>query len=158
MMTSGAPFFAEIAVWNFAYSGWPWPALVQQAWTSVCWLLKLSTTLAMFGYQAQTRTFLASSWTILLVQLVALAAVPPLPLDESSPPPQPARPNARTMGAMTERVVLKRIPGLLESAAHPRIGIKRAADITGCHDQLEGGRAIWVDAEGRGSSPLAGDV
>src|SRR3954447_26275098 len=108
MMTSGAPFFAEIAVWNFAYSGWPWPALVQQTWTSVCWLLKLSTTLAMFGYQAQTRTRGASSFTILFVQFVGLAAVPPL-LPLSSLPLQAASPRARTTGATTEKVVLRRI-------------------------------------------------
>src|SRR5262245_46941899 len=94
MMTSGAPFLAEIAVWNFVYSSWPWPALVQQTWTSVCWLLKLSTTLAMFGYQAQTRTFLADSLTILLVQFVAGAAAPLLPPPSSSPPLQAVSPRA----------------------------------------------------------------
>ena len=43
----GSPFLAEIAVWNLLYSSLPWPALVQQTWTSVCALLKLSTT---FGH------------------------------------------------------------------------------------------------------------
>ena len=64
---------AWMAVWNFAYSGAPCPATVQQTCTSVWELLKLSTTLAMFGYHAQTETLGASAWTILLVQLVVLA-------------------------------------------------------------------------------------
>src|SRR4051794_32164456 len=114
MMTSGAPFFAEIAVWNFAYSGWPCPALVQHTCTSVCPLLKLSTTLAMFGYQAQTRTRLASSCTILLVQLVGFDAV------LSSP--QPATPRATTVrpAATIERLLLERISGLLVSSGRGR--------------------------------------
>src|ERR1700712_4894120 len=84
MITSGAPLPAEIAVWNFAYSGAPWPATVQQTWTSLWALLKLSTTVAMFGYHAQTETC-GALFIILLLQLVslgllALSAVP-LPLE-----------------------------------------------------------------------------
>jgi hypothetical protein len=90
MTTSGAPFFAETAVWNFWYWGWPWPAFVQHTWTSVCWLLKLSTTLAMFGYHAQSDTRGACSWTILLVQLVGCARVSPSPSS-----PQAVTPRAR---------------------------------------------------------------
>src|ERR1044071_6308082 len=81
-MTSGAPFFAEIAVWNFAYSGWPWPALVQQTWTSVCWLLKLSTTLAMFRSDDVGRALLRRDRGLELRVLgLALAGVGPADLD-----------------------------------------------------------------------------
>src|SRR5450830_86734 len=76
MTTSGRPLPAEIPVWNLVYSAPPWPALVQQTWTSLWRLLKLSTTFAMLGYHAQTETAGALLLTILLVQLVSLGLVP----------------------------------------------------------------------------------
>src|SRR6478609_7838170 len=74
MMTSGAPVPAEIAVWNLSYSSLPWPTLVQHACTSSLPALKLSTTLAMLGYQPQTVTLGRS---VLVMVLVQLAASPP---------------------------------------------------------------------------------
>jgi len=56
----------------------------------VCELLKLSTTVAMFGYHAHTETLGASAWMILFVQLVV-----PAPSGEASPPPQAERLEAR---------------------------------------------------------------
>ena len=44
MMTSGAPEPASIAVENLVYSSLPWPALVQQIWTSSWVSLNRSTT------------------------------------------------------------------------------------------------------------------
>src|SRR3954468_6489369 len=71
MTTSGAPLPAETAVWNLLYSSPPCPTLVQQTCTSLWPLLKLSTTLAMFGYQAHTVTTGADFTTILFVQFFA---------------------------------------------------------------------------------------
>ena len=70
----GRPLPAEIAVWNLVYSSLPWPALVQQTWTSCASSLKLSTTFGMFGYQAHTETC-GASFFILLVQLVSFGGV-----------------------------------------------------------------------------------
>ena len=53
----------------------PWPTLFQQTWTSVWALLKLSTTLAMFGYQRPDR-HLRASFFILFVQSVSFGLVP----------------------------------------------------------------------------------
>jgi hypothetical protein len=75
MTTSARPFLAEIAVWTLVYSSLPWPTLFQQIWTSVWASLKLSTTLAMFGYHAHTETC-GASFFILLVQLVSFGLVP----------------------------------------------------------------------------------
>ena len=57
------------------YSSLPWPTLFQQIWTSVCASLKLSTTSAMFGYQAHTETC-GASFFILLVQFVSFGLTP----------------------------------------------------------------------------------
>src|SRR6476619_4988122 len=73
--TSASPFFAEIAVCTLVYSSMPWPTLFQQIWTSVCASLKLSTTSAMFGYQAHTETC-GASFFILLVQFVSFGLTP----------------------------------------------------------------------------------
>ena len=72
MTTSGAPLPAVTAVWNLSYSSPPAPAFVQQTWTSSCWVLKLSTTFCMFGYQAQSVTTGASLFLMVLVQLADL--------------------------------------------------------------------------------------
>src|SRR5918997_1487549 len=72
--TSARPFFAAIAVWTLVYWSAPWPTLFQQICTSVWASLKLSTTFAMFGYQAQTETC-GASFFILLVQLVSFGGV-----------------------------------------------------------------------------------
>jgi hypothetical protein len=56
--------------------------------------LKLSTTLAMFGYQAHTETAGASVFRILLVQFDGVTAallVPPLPPSPPPPPPGTGR-------------------------------------------------------------------
>src|SRR6478609_6207910 len=91
MTTSGAPLPAEIAVWNLSYSSPPAPAFVQQTWTSSCSSLKLSTTACAFGYHAHSVTTGASSFLIVLVQLLASAPFPPPSvLSESPPPEQPA--------------------------------------------------------------------
>src|SRR3954465_14005679 len=79
MTTSGAPLPAETAVWNLLYSSPPWPTLVQQTCTSLWPLLKLSTTLAMLGYHAQTVTTGADFTTILFVQFLATEEPPPEP-------------------------------------------------------------------------------
>ena len=50
-----------MAVENFVYSSLPWPALVQQIWTSSWVLLNRSTTSSKAGYQAQTLTCVASA-------------------------------------------------------------------------------------------------
>src|SRR5918997_4710101 len=70
MTTSARPFLAAIAVCTLVYWSAPWPTLFQQICTSVWASLKLSTTFAMFGYQAQTETC-GASFFILLVQLVS---------------------------------------------------------------------------------------
>src|SRR4051812_1313872 len=103
MTTSGAPFLADTAVWNLSYSGPPAPAFRQQACTSLWVELKLSTTFAMFGYQAQTVTVGALFTFSLLVQSVACSTLPPL-LPPSVPEPpageQPTR-AASTLPAAT---------------------------------------------------------
>src|SRR6478672_3525958 len=78
MTTSGAPLPAATAVWNLSYSSPPAPALVQQTWTSSCWVLKLSKTFSMFGYQAHMVTTGACLFLL-------------SPLASSSPPPHPER-------------------------------------------------------------------
>src|SRR6478609_622132 len=81
--TSGAPLPAATAVWNLSYSSPPAPAFVQQTWTSLCWVLKLSTTFCMFGYQAHSVTTGACLFLMVLVQLADLLA--PLPSSLSPP-------------------------------------------------------------------------
>ena len=83
MMTSGAPEPASIEVENLVYSSLPWPALVQQTWTSSCVSLNRSTTCSNAGYQAQTLTWGASATLISLVQLAAS--------DSAEPDAQPVR-------------------------------------------------------------------
>ena len=88
MTTSGRPFFAEMAVWTLVYSSWPWPTLFQQIWTSVWPALKLSTTVAMLGYQPHTDTC-GASFFILFVQSVSLGLVPDSSAEGALPPPPP---------------------------------------------------------------------
>ena len=85
MMTSGAPEPDSMAVENFVYSSLPWPALVQQIWTSSCDSLKRSTTSSKAGYHAQTLTWVASGFWISLVQDAS-----------ASPAEQPVRAAAAT--------------------------------------------------------------
>src|SRR5687768_17333153 len=75
MTTSASPLPAEIAVCTLVYSSLPWPTLFQQICTSVWASLKLSTTLAMFGYHAHTETCGASIF-VPFEQLVSLGLPP----------------------------------------------------------------------------------
>src|SRR5665647_918247 len=56
MITSGAPVPASMVVLNLVYSSLPWPALLQQIWTSLWVVLNRSTTASKAGYQAHTVT------------------------------------------------------------------------------------------------------
>src|SRR3954447_20876402 len=107
MTTSGRPFFAEIAVWTLVYSSWPCPTLFQQIWTWVWALLKLSTTAAMFGYQAHTDTW-GASFFILFVQSVSFGLVPDSSAEGAAPPPPP--PELFALVAQADRARARAMP------------------------------------------------
>jgi hypothetical protein len=120
MITSGAPEFASMAVENLVYSSAPWPALVQQICTSSWVSLNRSTTSSNAGYQAQTVTWVASAFLIVLVHEV-LPPPSPLLLVLSPPPLPPLHAASEAMATAApaathalRRVVVFRIRILLD--------------------------------------------
>src|SRR5665647_3269179 len=104
MITSGAPVPASMVVLNLVYSSLPWPALLQQIWTSLWVVLNRSTTASKAGYQAHTVTCSASGTLISLVQPPepppSAGALSVLPVPPVVPPPEQAVRAVTTMAAL----------------------------------------------------------
>lgn len=119
MMTSGAPLPASMAWENFVYSSAPWPALVQQIWTSSWVSLNRSTTCSKAGYQAHAVTCSASVFGMSLVQIASLppALSSPLPSQAASTIAAAVRPAAVTTPRRAVRGPRADIEILLDSGS-----------------------------------------
>ena len=116
-ITSGAPVPASRAVENLPYSSAPWPALVQQIWTSSCRELNVSTICSTAGYHAHIVTRVASGSWIVLVQVAAADPPPP-------PPPLPSLWAHAASASVTRPVAAAATPRrmLLRMPIPPRVG------------------------------------